>query len=57
MKYKISFIINTDADPSVLLDIATLQAEEFVDHIEAVLQYGQWYQLDDKSPCVEEVSS
>lgn len=55
MKYKISFLVTTDADPTLLLDIATLEAKEFCDRIEA--DYSEWTELDDESPCVQEVTA
>jgi|TARA_R100000479_G_C6357694_1_gene191699 hypothetical protein len=55
MKYKISFIINTDADPSSLLDIATSEARDFARWVEQ--ETDQWAELDDESPCVEEVAA
>lgn len=51
-RYKVSYIIETDMDPSTLLDVAQERANDFQDEIET---YGHTSVLDDNDVVVEEV--
>lgn len=55
MKYRLSFTIETEADPTTLLELIERQAVEFVDSLAS--EYDEDSDLDEASPCVEPVQS
>tara|TARA_R110000803_G_scaffold35066_1_gene76129 strand:+ start:1168 stop:1335 length:168 start_codon:yes stop_codon:yes gene_type:complete len=55
MKYRLSFTIETEADPTTLLELIERQSLEFVDILDS--EYDEASTVDEASPCVEGVQS
>ena len=55
MRYKMSFIINTETDPTTLLELIERQSFEFVNDL--AMEYDEDSDLDETSQTVEQVQS
>ena len=55
MKYLLSFTVETEADPTTLLELIERQSLEFVGSLDS--EYDEDCTLDEASPCAEEVQS